>query len=216
MSGISLRSRLAWITLALLAAAAVPRTAEAACPPGFTGANCDQCLPGYYGPSCLPCPGGGPILPCSGNGACSDGISGTGACTCVPPYQGPICQSGVSGLDPTHGPGSGGTNLRINGVGLGTSGSVTIGGAASSIVSWTGTQIICVTPPGYGQNRPVTVMPSGGSAVSGLLFDYDLPVPPAAPAAGPLGRGAIVALMLGVGAVALARFQRVRSRARAS
>lgn len=211
-----LLSRSAAVLCAVLAVlAASPRSAEATCPPGFVGANCDQCASGYYGPSCLPCPGG-VSNPCNGNGVCSDGISGSGTCLCLPPFQPPACLFGLSGMTPTHGPGAGGTSLTISGGGLGSFGSVSIGGATAPIVSWSSTQIVCLTPPGYGQNRPVGVTLSGGAILGGLLFDYDLPTPPAAPAAGPLGRGAIVVLLLGAGAALLARSRRFSSRGRAA
>jgi hypothetical protein len=201
-----IRTRLSFvgcIVLMLAVMTAAPCTAQAACPTGFTGTNCSQCLPNYWGSSCLPCPGLVGSFACTGVGTCSDGRSGTGTCACYSGYAGPACaNANILGLSPTHGPAAGGTTLTITGNFFGTIGTVTVGGVNALVVNYgAGTQITCHTPPGTGTHQAVQVTPSGGSPSAPVFFDYDAaPTVPAIPAEAVAG----LALLLGLaGIVAL-------------
>ncbi|KJE94763.1 keratin-associated protein 5-4 [Capsaspora owczarzaki ATCC 30864] len=55
------------------------------CNPGFTGANCNQCLDGRFGPTCAFCPA------CQNTGVCNSTITGDGRCVCPVGFGGTVC-----------------------------------------------------------------------------------------------------------------------------
>jgi hypothetical protein len=106
-------------------------------------------------------------------------------------------------LSPTHGPAAGGTQLTIDGHFFGTTGTVQVGGVAAIVINHpSGTQIICVTPPGTGTHQAVLVTSPNGTS-SPAFFDYDAAPVPATSTAAIAG----FALLLGLaGSLALRSF----------
>jgi hypothetical protein len=94
----------------------------------------------------------------------------------------------VSGVSPSSGPYTGGTQITITGTQLaGGSGAdaVTIGGvAATSYVVVNANTILAMTPPGTAANQPVVVTTAAGSSTSDGTFTYT-----GAPAASSSGSG---------------------------
>ncbi|QDK77941.1 T9SS type A sorting domain-containing protein [Spirosoma sp. KCTC 42546] len=72
--------------------------------------------------------------------------------------------------------GTSGGSMTLMGTSLGTSGTVTIGGVAAPLTSWSHTQIQCLIPAGVGVNLPVIVTRADGQVSSPLLFSYGAPV----------------------------------------
>ncbi len=62
-----------------------------------------------------------------------------------------------------------GAEATITGREFGTSGSVTIGGVAAEIVSWSDTQIVCIIPDGIAQRVDVVVSPAAGGSATGAI-----------------------------------------------
>jgi hypothetical protein len=79
----------------------------------------------------------------------------------------------LSGLTPSTGPTAGGTTLTLSGASLGTGGTVTIGGNAASVTSWSHTRVLVSTPQGVGPNQPVVLTRAGETAQT--TFSYAAP-----------------------------------------
>ncbi len=62
-----------------------------------------------------------------------------------------------------------GAEVTITGRGFGESGTVTIGGVAADIVSWSDTQIVCILPDGIAQRVDVVVSPAAGGSATGAI-----------------------------------------------
>jgi hypothetical protein len=95
----------------------------------------------------------------------------------------------ISGISPSSGDTPGGTLLTVFGQNFGASpGSITLGGNAMTIASWTETQIQVHMPAGVGLNHPVQVHTASGSS-NLIQFNYNPPLisivnPPFGPTAG--------------------------------
>lgn len=92
-------------------------------------------------------------------------------------------------VDPTSGPTAGGTPLTILGENFGsTPGVATLAGVPMSILSWSHTQVIALSPPGVGLNQLVQIQTASGTSNAGL-FNFDAPLitgvnPPSGPLSG--------------------------------
>ena len=93
----------------------------------------------------------------------------------------------VVGIDPTHGPTSGGSAIQISATNYGDDPIVFIGSIACSVISWLGGTINAIVPVGEGKDLSVTVVTANGSAsVANTLFSYDPPtVATVKPSSGP-------------------------------
>lgn len=79
----------------------------------------------------------------------------------------------ITSVAPVTGPAAGGITLTINGINFGSSGSVTVGGAACPVTSYGQTTIKCTLPSGSGTVPLVVVV--GGQASTPFQFHYASP-----------------------------------------
>ena len=95
----------------------------------------------------------------------------------------------ISLVNPAAGSTAGGTTITITGTGFRGGATVTIGGAAATIVTLTSTSIVATTPPGTAGFKNVVVTNTDNQSATGTgLFTYIAPAPPApiAPPAPPI------------------------------
>ena len=87
---------------------------------------------------------------------------------------GPLAQAipSVSMIDPTTGATIGTNTLSIMGSNFGTNGTVTLGGATCSIISWSNTVISCIVPAGQGMGLPLVVTVDGVQSLTYYGFSY--------------------------------------------
>jgi len=90
----------------------------------------------------------------------------------------------ITTVGPTEGPFTGGTRVRIDGIGFDQPAAVTIGGIAAQVISVSGTEIIAITSPVQLQSCGdvtgpigVTNTDNGDSAIAGVQFIYRVPKP---------------------------------------
>lgn len=84
----------------------------------------------------------------------------------------------ITSVSPLTGVTSGGTSITITGTSFDTSGTgsaVTLDGNTCAVTSWSHTQIICTTPPGYGASRTIRVTARTGKFATNSLFSYATP-----------------------------------------
>jgi hypothetical protein len=107
----------------------------------------------------------------------ADGVTASGPSFT---YEAPVVtpSPSITGISPNHGPTAGGERLTITGTNFGTAkGSVTIGGKAATVVSWSDTSVV-VTAPAGSPGAAVVNLTANGHRSNSAVFNYDRVVTP--------------------------------------
>ncbi len=77
----------------------------------------------------------------------------------------------INSLNPTNGPPEGGTRITLTGSNFSSGGVVQIGGLQCPVVSWSDSNVVCVTPTNTGTNLQLTLL-AGNQLGFGPSFSY--------------------------------------------